>query len=66
MPKQNMVILGPLTQCGCKGDQRQCSEGKYHGNDAGTPCKHYRNLSGLVGHCTSIDALGKKREEKTE
>ena len=63
MAATNQCILGPLTQCGCAGKQTECTEGKYHGNSASTPCKYYRDMEGLIDHCDSDEAKKKKREE---
>ena len=64
--KTNQCVLGPLTQCGCGGDQRECSEGRYWGNDARTPCKYFRDLGGLINHCASFEARAKKRKEENK
>jgi hypothetical protein len=52
MAIEDYRILGPLTQCGCKGAHRICLKGQYIGNDAGSICRHYRLLPGTdLEHC---------------
>ena len=67
MSKENKCIEGgPLTLCSCHGNQRECSEGRYYGNDSLLPCKFYRNMAGLVEWCNSDEAKRKAREKKLD
>ena len=61
----DMIILGPLTQCGCEGDHRPCLYGKYRDNDASVPCLYYRKL-GDLHQCQHLEQIRKNRKKVEE
>ena len=70
MSIEDYRILGPLTQCGCKGQHKKCLKGQYIGNNAASICRHYRLMPGTdLEHCERTpkadEVITKTRETET-